>query len=817
MNTSVLSLLFVSDFAVLNNVEVLIDSITLIASIESLDYKSTTKQHSHMLLAIVATAVTIASKVGSFVTGASAIGPIVHQLIVGAFNASNASSKVLLLPADAEQSCVTVSKDEQSCVAETLVEVESNEMVQNVSRAMVQYNKPSSISFVMNLSNESVGKSLFDMLIKDLSSFMVIFMSFAAWYRSRIVAMLQSAFYLLVGAEHCTQKKEFNQATRVIQMKIFLLAASAINRWKEIIHSLLGPLLLIGAEAQLHCGLLTAETAFTSVLRLLPMLFAAANGVFHAIQMKICLFVASAMNMLETICSCNASTVLGPLLLIGAEVKVEQRLCGTALISATQHLAVLFAVGKGVLLEYKSSRPHLPGMKQFASMFLVLLIGLRTMSGSWRVHPIISRSSIISSYDTAGLEDLVSSAVFSGLSDASFLPGAVLLNDDHLSTEPTRSGLLDKQSLSTAFASNDDLMALNVGLIDENDQSLCMTDWSGYNNGPMFLPQTDLHDVASTALSLDCYAFDCTHLVRSMDASGTAQSSLIMICTLNLASDRVDVVSFHGFISEYYFAVVVVKQLDVYTVSAIIVDSRNVYSFDPHDLFELSAYSRLSSEADEGTSNLPMFAKLSTPEEAIPYPSEGNDDVAELSFHKALPVQLQGRIDSSSVASHQSWDSTSYKVSVSPQMEVSSALVHQPNIDPFTLVRWRLRSASSLLKAFHTFDTWELHQLVFMVLLIVVCRDADTNTDHPEEVHPSSNSLPTNSQDTLELENEASFDDQQDEAEETLTPVTHKHKLVSQESAALLSDLGRHWNSPPKRRCRRSPRKRRKPTRYQPM
>src|SRR5210317_308294 len=107
-----------------------------------------------MLLAIVATAAALASKVGSLLT-ASAIGPIVHQFIVGAFNGSNASSNVLLLSAD-KQSCVTVSKDEQSCVAETLVEVsESKEMVQPVPRAMVQY-EPSSNGVVMNLSNEPI-------------------------------------------------------------------------------------------------------------------------------------------------------------------------------------------------------------------------------------------------------------------------------------------------------------------------------------------------------------------------------------------------------------------------------------------------------------------------------------------------------------------------------------------------------------------------------------------------------------------------------------------------------------------------------------
>ena len=455
-----------------------------------------------MLLAIVATAVTIASKF--FVTGASAIGPIVHQLIVGAFNGSNASSNVLLLSADAEQ----------SCVAETLVEVsESNEMVQPVPRAMVQHNKPSSNVVVMNLSNEPIGKSFFDTLIMDLSSIMVIITTLAAWYRSRIFIMLQPTFHLLVRAEHCTnQKKEFTEATRVIQMKIYLLVASAINRWKEIIHSLLGPLLLIIPAA------------------------------------------------------------------------------GTALISVLQHLAMLFAAVKGVLLEYKPRRPHLPGTKQFASTFLVLLIGLLTMSGySRNVHPIISRSSTINSYDTDGLEDLMglaatpSSAVPTGLSGASFQP-AVLFNDDHLSTESTRSGLLDTQSLSTAFVSNEDLMALNVGLLDENDQSLCMSVCSAYDDGLVFLPQTDLDNVTSTALSLDWNAFDCIHLTRSMNASGTAHSSLIMICMLDLAHDHVDVVSSQDFVSKYYVAVVVVKQLDIYTMSAIVVDSRIASGFDPYHI-----------------------------------------------------------------------------------------------------------------------------------------------------------------------------------------------------------------------------------------
>jgi hypothetical protein len=207
---------------------------------------------------------------------------------------------------------------------------------------------------------------------------------------------------------------------------------------------------------------------------------------------------------------------------------------------------------------------------------------------------------------------------------------------------------------------------------------------------------------------------------------------------------------------------------------------------------------------------------LDTPEEATPYLSESNDDVAlaEVSFHEALPVQLQDHIGSSSVASHQSWDSTCYEVPVSVKTEVaiSSMLVYEP--DPSTVELWLPRLASSLIKADNILNTLELHQLVFVVLLIVVCRDSDTNTD-PESVHSTSNSLPTNSQDTLE--NEALFDDQGDEAEESLTPATHKHKHVSRESTALRSDLGRHWNSSPKRRCRRSPRKRREVTRYQPM
>ena len=376
-----------------------------------------------MLLAIVATAATIASKFGSALIGASAIGPIVHQFIVGALHGSNASSKVLLLSADVEQSCVTVSKDEQSCVAETLAKVsESKEMVQPVSQAMVQYESSSKV--VANLSNEPIGKSLFDTFIEA----MVIFMTLAAWYRSRIAVMLQSTFRLLLGDEHCTnqKKEEFTEATRVIQRKIYLLVALAINRCKEIIHSLLGPLLLVGAGGQLHCGLLTAETVLTIVLQLLAMLFAATNGVFHAIQKKICLFVASAINRWNEIiypCS-NASTVLGPLLSIEAEVKVEPHLrgisaAGTALISAMQHLVMLFAAVKGVLLEYKSSRR----MKQFASMLLMLLIGVLALSGSSRgIQPLIPRSSI-SSCDTDGLEDLMglaatsSSAVSVGLSD----------------------------------------------------------------------------------------------------------------------------------------------------------------------------------------------------------------------------------------------------------------------------------------------------------------------------------------------------------------------------------------------------------------
>ncbi len=78
--------------------------------------------------------------------------------------------------------------------------------------------------------------------------------------------------------------------------------------------------------------------------------------------MKICLFIASAINRWKE--------------------KVQQHHCvisaaGTALIRVLQHLTMLFAAVKGVFLEYKSSRR----MKQFASMFLVLLIGLLTMSG----------------------------------------------------------------------------------------------------------------------------------------------------------------------------------------------------------------------------------------------------------------------------------------------------------------------------------------------------------------------------------------------------------------------------------------------------
>ncbi len=96
---------------------------------------------------------------------------------------------------------------------------------------------------------------------------------------------LQSTFRLLLGAEHCTnQKKEFTEASHVIQMKIYLLVASAINRWKEIIYSLLGSLLSIDAEAELHRSQSTAETALTSVLQLLAMLLAAANGSFTSFK-----------------------------------------------------------------------------------------------------------------------------------------------------------------------------------------------------------------------------------------------------------------------------------------------------------------------------------------------------------------------------------------------------------------------------------------------------------------------------------------------------------------------------------------------------
>jgi len=695
-----------------------------------------------------------------------------------------------------------VSKDEQSCVAETLVEVsESKEMVQPVPRAMVQYE---SSKVVANLSNEPSGKSFFDTLAEELSSAMIIFTIIAAWYRSRIFIMLQSAMKMFLGTAHgCTnQQKEFIKVTDVIQMKIYLLVASAINRLKEIIYSYnaFGPLLPIGAKVKIQqhlCVISAAGTALVSVLQHLAMLFAVVKGVFQAIQTKIYLFIASAINRWkEIINSYDISTVLGPLLPIEAEVKVEQHLCcisaaGTALISVLQHLAMLFAVVKGVLLEYKPSRlSHLPAMKQFASMFLVLLIGLLTLLGG------------------------SSNTVSTGLWDVSFPSVAVIFDDDHLSTDPTRSDLLDTQSLLTTFVSNEDLMIFNSGLLDEDDQILSTFGWSGYDDG--LLSQTDLYqgDVASTALSLDWDTSDCIHLGHSMDASGAILSSLSMICTQDLARDHLDVVSSQDFVSKYYSAVVVFKQSDIYTMSAIVVDSRIASGFDPYQLssLELPAYSPLGSGGEE-TSNAPMFAELSTPEEGTPYLSESNGDLAEISFHEAaLPVQLPDGSSSSSIAPRLSWNSTGYEVSASAQTEVaiSSVLVYEP--DPFTLVRWLPRPASSLIKADNILNTWELRHLVFMMLLIVVCRDSDTNTDHLEG---TSKSLPTNSQETLE--NEALFDDQGDEAEESLTTASHKHKYVSRESTALRSDLGRHWNSSPKRRCRRSPRKRRKVTRYQPM
>ena len=109
----------------------------------------------------------------------------------------------------------------------------------------------------------------------------------------------------------------------------------------------------------------------------------------------------------------------------------------------------------------------------------------------------------------------------------------------------------------------------------------------------------------------------------------------------------------------------------------IVVDSRIVYSFDPHDLFELPTYPRLSSGGDEVASNTPMLVELGTSEEVIPYFSESND-----SFHEALPVQLQDCIGSSSAASHLSWESTSYKVSASVQTEVAFHLCCFINLAP---------------------------------------------------------------------------------------------------------------------------------------
>ena len=125
---------------------------------------------------------------------------------------------------------------------------------------------------------------------------------------------------------------------------------------------------------------------------------------------------------------------------------------------------------------------------------------------------------------------------------------------------------------------------------------------------------------------------------------------------------------------------------------------------------------------------------------------------------------------------------------------------------------------SALKESYSCLIFGELRQIA-LLLLMLVYHNSDGNTNEPDDVALSSGSVTPTSAD-LELE-EVSDDEVissagENEEDFVLSGDTNTIKPSRRELMALRSELGSHWNSPSKRRMRRSPRTRSRPQYFQP-
>ena len=649
-------------------------------------------------------------------------------------------------------SILLIQDDKQPNLVDTQLNVyASNALVQYASRAIVV--QPSSSKVVTNpTSNDSLEKSLFNKLLEYFFSTMIIYAFFADWYRARIIVVLQSALSSFITDER----------------------AAALR--------------LVGTEPS---ACIVQKKVFVSIL--------------YFIQLHISGFVAEVINGVKkvTVVPYNVvSTFLEqpftglvkqpPFDLVSGESTSAADASTSMLL---KYLAILVAYVQGIarslLLERKSSSLRLPqqlrGVKLFASMCLMLLVNAPVLSGGWKAPDLVEESlqRFISNEHT-GLVNIFNLEASSRYSKQSFLP--TVFPDDQLLTDP--------------------LMDLDAGLVDN---SLGTYD---AKSSLLSLTNHPWNDEISAASSIDwnngIYCIQGTYSVM-MDPSGAALNSLFIICALQ--SVPVDVLPSRGFTSKRPFAVQEFGGGN-YTASAIddnaIVSSLPArsqlrsasYGYDyPNALMLADVYPPGGLSTIQYDSTFQEYTKLLS--QAVLSASDTSSSTTLSYPSRDFAGNNEAYVEMSSTQLALALPPAQYNACLAADDAISPLRYHQPNTNSLTVGLWHSRTVSSVLKAL----------AVMMLLALVYCDPDDANTDHSE----ASSTLEVSLANLQEVPgNEASsFEDERNEAEETLSPTIKKPSR--RESMVLHSELGRHWTSPPKRRCRRSPRKRKKDTRYQPI
>ena len=172
-----------------------------------------------------------------------------------------------------------------------------------------------------------------------------------------------------------------------------------------------------------------------------------------------------------------------------------------------------------------------------------------------------------------------------------------------------------------------------------------------------------------------------------------------------------------------------------------------------------------------------------------------------------ITIELEPSQELPTIQNRQFGGSPTQNATIYPQLMLPAPL-DRTSSDCLTFSTLKKESCSR-----HMFG--ELRQLV-LLLLMLAYHNSDGNTNEPDDVVPCSGSVTPPGID-LELEEVSnpeviSFDGENEE--DFVLP--SKTKPPRRELMALRSELGIHWNSPSKRRMRRSSRTCSRPQYFQP-